>query len=469
MKTNLIGDRAFYSGVLRIGIPVALQSLLVSSASMVDTIMLGSQGELAVAAVGVCAQFTMLLFSAFYGFCHGGVIFIAQYWGAKDEKGICKAYGLMQSCMLFLGLLFGALAIFAPGAIMGIYTDKESIQQIAIPYLRIIGFAMPLQVLAFALSSLLRTTEQVRVPLYASIAAQLTNIVLNWILIYGRFGMPALGVTGAAIGTLVAGIVNVAVLYAYCLRDKGGFAMRFREHYVWDRPFLKQFFQKSMFIVYNELFIGVANTFINMILGRQDEAGIAALAVFRVMESFIFTFFKGLTSASAVMVGKQIGAGNHLQGYIDAKRFILLVPLCTLGVCLAILPFRAPLLGIFGLGEQALSYGMGMLLIYTVTGTLRSCNWITNDCFRAGGDSMYGTIVELVCIFGLTIPAMALVGLVLHWPFLAVFAVMFLDDVARIGIVLRHILTGRWVKPVTREGQATLAEFQAAMRLGKQA
>lgn len=463
MKTSLTGDRAFFSGVARLGIPVALQSLLASSASMVDTIMLGSQGELAVAAIGICAQYTMLLFSAFFGFCHGGSIFIAQYWGAKDEHGICKAYGLMQSWMVFFGLLFGVVAILAPEFIMGVYTDKVAIQQVALPYLRIVGFSLPLQVLSFAVSSLMRSTEQVRPPLYASIAALLTNVVINWLLIYGRFGLPKLGVTGAAIGTLASSIVNIGMLFAYCLKDRGGFAMRVREHYGWSFTFIKQFFQKSVFIVFNEIGAGVANMMINMILGRQDESAIAAIAVFRVLESFIFTFFKGLTNASAVMVGKQVGAGAHLEGYTDAKRFALLVPVCTFAVCLVILPFRAPLIGLFGLGEQAMRYCAGMLLIYTVTGTIRSCNWICNDCFRAGGDSMYGTLLELGCTFFLSIPALAVGGLVLRLPFLAVFALIYVDDFARIIQMLRRVNSGRWVKPVTQEGQATLPEFRRLM------
>lgn len=463
MKTSLIGDRAFFSGVARLGIPVALQSLLASTASMVDTIMLGSQGELAVAAIGICAQYTMLMFSAFFGFCHGGSIFIAQYWGAKDEQGICKAYGLMQTCMVFFGLLFGAVAVFAPQFIMGVYTDKAAIQMVALPYLRIVGYSLPLQVLAFAVSSLMRSTEQVRPPLYASIAALLTNVVINWLLIYGRFGLPMLGVTGAAIGTLASSIVNIGMLLAFCMKDRGGFAMRVREHYGWSLSFVKQFFQKSIFIVCNEVGAGIANMLINIILGRQNEAAIAALAVFRVLESFIFTFFKGLTNASAVMVGKQVGAGAHVEGYTDAKRFALLVPVCTFAVCLLILPFRTPLIGLFGLGAEAMNYCAGMLFIYTVTGTVRSCNWICNDCFRAGGDSMYGTLLELGCIFCLSIPALAAGGLVLHLPFLAVFALIYVDDFARILLMLRRVNSGRWVKPVTQEGQSTLPDFHRLM------
>lgn len=464
MKTPLLGDRKFYKNVATIGVPVALQSLLVTSGSMVDTMMIGSQGELAVAAVGICAQFGSLLMSAYFGFCNGGTLFFAQFWGARDERGICKAYGLTVSCMMFFGVLFGAAAVLAPEWILRIYTDKVAIQQEGLSYMRVIGFAYPLQVMAFAMSALLRSTEQVKAPLFASIASLLTNVFLNWVLIYGHLGAPALGVTGAAVATVIGNAVNVVFLYVFCFTHKGSFILRIRDQFRWDLAFVKQYFKKSVFIVFNEGTMGVAQMLINIVVGRQAEAGIAALAVFRVIEGIVFAFFKGLTSASAVMIGKQIGAGEHLGGYRDAKRFVLLCPAMTLAVCLLLIPFREPLLGIFGLGPEAMAYGKDMLLFYVLAATVRTCNWIANDTFRAGGESVYGTMVETIFVYCLTIPAMALAGIVFKWPFIAVFALMYLDDFARIGIIVRNVWSGRWIKPVTEEGRRTLPAFHDMMR-----
>lgn len=471
MKTPLLGNRTFYDGVLRIGLPVALQNLLISSAGIVDTLMISTQGETAVAAVGLCAQFMSLLFSAYFGFCHGGVIFVAQYWGANNKQGICRTYGLMISCMMFFGLLFGALAVLAPQAIMQVYTDKAPIQQAGALYLSIVGFNYPLQVLAYGMSALLRATERVRIPLYASIASLLTNTALNWVLIYGQLGFPALGIAGAAIATLISGVVNLGFIVVACLWDRNPYLFRFSEHFRWNKAFLKQFFAKSSFIVGNEAAMGVGNMILNAIIGRQPAAALAALAVFRVVEGLVFAFFRGFTSAAAVMVGKQVGSGNHLQGYTDAKRFVLLCPAVTLLVCLLIQPFRAGLLGLFSLSGEALYYGMNILAIYTVFATLRSCNWISNDCFRAGGDSSFGTILEIVCLYSFTLPALGL-GAALHLPFLAMYCLMYLDDVVRFGVVLWRVNSGRWLKPVTDEGRAALPDFRALLvshghRLGR--
>jgi Na+-driven multidrug efflux pump len=366
--------------------------------------------------------------------------------------------------MMAVGFIFGALAVFAPEFIMGIYTDKESVREAGIPYLRIAGWSYPLQTLAMAIGSLLRSIEKVKIPLFASIASLITNTFFNWVLIFGMLGFPKMGVRGAAVGTVIAGVVHILVLYIYCFTDKHSFVTRIREHYRWNKGFVKEFFSKIIFVVFNESLYGTGQLLLNMIIGRQVEAALAAFAVFRVLEGFVFAFFGGFANASSVMVGKKIGAGEHLEGYADAKRFVLLAPLVTLVICSAILIFRFPILRTFGLGEAAFRFAEVMLFIYLITGTLRTCNYISNTIFRAAGESVFGTVTELLGLFFISIPASAAAGLVLHWPFPVVFFLLFLDEFIRLGIFLWYINSGKWVKPVTGEGRKKLAEFRAKFR-----
>lgn len=217
MKNEKISWGSFFRIVFTIALPIAFQNFLSTTASMVDTIMIGSQGELSVAAVGICSQITSLFFSTYFGFASGGLLFFSQYWGARNEKGINRAFGLALTCMLVISLLFGGTAVANPEFILGIYTDKETIIAIGAPYIRIVGFAYPLQVIAMIISFLMRSTERVKPPLISSILALITNFALNWILIYGRFGMPRMGAAGAAVGTLVSGIVNIVVLFIFLM------------------------------------------------------------------------------------------------------------------------------------------------------------------------------------------------------------------------------------------------------------
>lgn len=468
MTIALFRDKEFFRKVLRIAVPVALQNLLGTTASMVDTVMLGTQGQLSVAAVGICAQFSSLMFCMYFGFLSGGTIFFSQYWGAKDEEGICRAYGVVLTCMMAIGLLFGLVGALAPMFVMNIYTDKGSIAVIGAEYLRIVGWSYPLQVIAMAMSGLLRSTERVRVPLYAGIASQATNVFLNWVLIFGHFGLPAMGVRGAAISTLAAASVNVLVLAIYSLTEKRSLLTRVKEHFRWTGELIKKYFAKCLPIILNEVLYGLGVMVINIVIGRQAEEGIAAMAVFRIVEGLVFAFYGGLSNAASVIVGKQIGAGEHAAGFRDAKRFVILCPIITCAICLVIQPFRGMLLSAFGLTGQAVEYGMWMLVIFIASSTSRTTNYIMNNIYRAGGETIFGSVTEVGFLLLVSMPAVALAGLVFKLPFLAVFALIYLDEYTRLLVCLRYLLSGRWIKPVTAEGLATIDAFRSTLKKGRE-
>ena len=454
--------KAFLAELIAIALPVALQNLLTTTASMVDTIMLGSCGQLTVGAVGLCGQFSSLMLSCYWGFIGGGMLFFSQFFGAKDDESICHSYGLALSCIMAVGLAFGALAVLAPRLIMGLYTDKTSIQEIGVRYLRICGFAYPLMTLAQAQSALLRSTERVKIPLIASIAALITNFCCNFVLIYGRFGFPALQERGAAIGTLMSAIVNVAMIFLLSAKAGEPYLLKFAKHFRFGKALAKQFFIKCAPIICNELMIGIAVMLQNVIIGRQAEEAIVATAVFRTLEGFVLAFFSGFTSASSVLVGTCIGAGDHEKGYQRARRLVLLVPCTVFCVCCILLALHRPILTAMSLEGESLSICLHMLMIYTVMGSIRMTNWIQNDTFRAAGDPTIGTVLEIVFAYFMVLPLMLAAGLWLRLPFLLVFLCVYIDEPVRVVLMIRHLISGKWIRPVTEDGLKTIGAFREA-------
>ena len=456
--------KAFLLQLVAIALPVALQNVLTTTAGMVDTIMLASRGELTVGAVGLCGQYSSLMLNAYWGFVGGGMLFFSQYFGAKDNEGICHAFGIVLICMSCVGCLFGSLAVFTPQLIMGLYTDKTAIQEIGIRYLRIAGFAYPLQTIAQAQCALLRSTERVRIPLLASIAALLTNFICNFTLIYGRFGFPMLAERGAAIGTLAAGIVNVLLILVLAVRSGEPYLLRFREHFRFGRHLVSEFFRKCWPILFNEVLIGICGMVINVVIGRQSEQAIVATAVFRTLEGFVLAFFSGFTSAASVLVGTCVGAGDHETGYQRALRLVRLVPATVFCVVMILLGLRNPILHSMGLRAGSYSLGIHMLMIYAVMGSVRMTNWIQNDTFRAAGDPVFGTVREIAFAYAMVIPAMLISGIWLKLPFLIVFLCSYIDEPIRLVMMLRHLISGRWIKPVTPEGKAALDKWLSQER-----
>ena len=311
--------RDFLRRVAVIAIPVALQNLLTTTGSMVDTMMIASLGQTQLGAVGLCAQFSSLMFSCYWGFIGGGMLFISQYWGAKDHDGINRAYGLTLSCMMTVALIFCALATLCPRAVMRLYTDKVSLQEVGVQYLRIVGFNYPLMVLSMAMATLLRCTERVRIPLYGSILSVFVNVGLNYVLIFGHLGLPAMGVRGAALATVIAQGVSICVVVALAKLDGHPYLTAFRRHFRWSGALVKEYFRKCFPIILNELLIGVGNMIINIVLGRQPEEAIAAIAVFRTLEGLVIGFFAGFSNAASILVGKEVGAGNLDLAYTHAS------------------------------------------------------------------------------------------------------------------------------------------------------
>lgn len=464
MRNEHIGWVNFFRIVFAIALPIAFQNFLSTTASMVDTIMIGSQGELSVAAVGICSQISSLFFSCYFGFASGGLLFFSQYWGAHDEKGINRAFGLTLTCMLAVALVFGTVAAANPEFVLGIYTDKEKIIEIGAPYIRIVGFSYPLQVLAMVISFLMRSTERVKPPLISSILSLITNFILNWILIYGRFGMPRMGAAGAAVGTLVSGMVNVLVLSVFLLKDKETLVLKLKDMFSWRDDFFKKYMGKCFPIIFNELFYGIGQMLINIVIGHQAESAIAAMAAFRVLEGFVFAFFAGLADASSVVVGKEVGSGHLMNGYQYVKKFAILCPAITFCICLIGFLLNRPMLSLFGLGAEALFYGKYMILIFLAAGTVRTCNYIMNSCYRAGGEAVFGTVLEITCLFVVSVPATWAAGMILHLPFLAVFSFLYTDELIRLVFELWYTKSGKWIKPVTETGKAALPEFHDMLR-----
>ncbi len=460
MKARTFDWRDFIARIAVIAVPVALQNLLTTTGSMVDTMMIASLGKTEVGAVGLCAQFSSLMFSCYWGFVGGGMMFFSQYWGAKDERGITSAYGVTLTCMMTVAFLFFALGQFLPEAVMRLYTDKESIQLIGVEYLRIAAWSYPLTVLSMAMASLLRSTERVSIPLYGSIAAVTVNVFLNWTLIFGHLGAPALGVRGAALATVIAQAVSVALVATLAKLNGHPYLLAFRRHFRWTKKLLASYFRKCFPILLNEILIGAGNMVINIVLGRQPEEAIAALAVFRTLEGLVIGFFAGFTNASSILVGKEVGAGNIDVAYRRAWRLVYLCQgfIALVGVLLAAL--HTPILTLMGMTGESFSIAFGMILIFGGVAVIRMGNWTQNDTFRAAGDAAFGTILEIAFMWAMVIPSVWLTGMVWKLPTLLVFACCYVDEPIRYGMMQVHLFRGKWIKPVTPEGQRALAGWK---------
>ena len=452
--------KTFIRQVTAIAVPVALQNLLTTTASMVDTMMVAPLGELSVGAIGLCAQFSTLMFSGYWGFLGGGMLFFAQYFGAKDDDGIERSYGMTITCVMTVASLFACMALFAPELVMMIYTDKESVRQIGIQYLRIVGFAYVMQVLSMGMSSLLRTTERVTIPLIASICSVAANLTLNWIFIYGHLGAPAMGIRGAALATTIAAAVNVAVIYILAWRSGYRYLFHVRNHFRWNSAALKEYFIKCFPILCNEVLIGIGNMVINITLGRQPEQVIAAVAVFRTLEGLVIGFFAGFSNAASVLIGTCVGGGEPEIAYERARRLVYLCSGTIFLVDIVLLLLHTPVLTAMSLHGESFTAGTNLLIIYAAVSVIRMGNWIHNDMYRASGETVFGTVLEITFMLLMVVPCVLISAFVLRWPYWTTFICCYIDEPIRYFLMQRHLYSTRWIKPITDIGKEALEKFR---------
>ena len=453
--------KEFIKQICVIAIPVALQNLLTTTGSMVDTMMISSLGQNELGAVGLCAQFSSLMFSGYWGFVGGGMLFISQFWGAKDNDGVNRAYGLTLTCMMIVATIFCGMAVLFPESVMQLYTDKADIQAIGVEYLRIVGFSYILMVFSMAMAVLLRCTERVRIPLYGSIVSVAMNIFFNWVLIFGNLGFPKMGVKGAALATLLAQCFNIAVIIILAKKNRHPFLFAFKAHFSGRKGLTSEYFKKCFPIIMNEVLIGVGNMMINIVMGRQTNDAIAALALFRTIEGLIIGFFAGFSNASSILVGKEVGAGNLETAYKRAWRIVYLCQgfIATVGVLLILL--HSPILTLANLEGESFTIGTQFIVIFAIFAIIRMGNWTQNDTFRSAGEAVYGTVLEIAFMWLMVVPAVWISGMVIGAPTFVVFICCYIDEPIRYVLMQIHLHNGKWVKPVTPEGRAALEEFRA--------
>ena len=460
MDTRKFDWKNFIKMIAVIAVPVALQNLLTTTGSMIDTMMISSLGQTEIGAVGLCAQFSSLMFSGYWGFVGGGMLFISQFWGSKDEDGLNRAYGLTLTCMMTVAVVFCSFAVLFPEYVMKLYTDKPNIQRIGVEYLRIVGFSYILMVLNMAMAVMLRCTERVRIPLYGSIAAVLCNIFLNWVFIFGNLGLPAMGVRGAALATLISQGISTAVIVVLAKKNGHPYLLAFRRHFAKRKGLAPEYFKKCFPIIMNEVLIGLGNMVINIVLGRQPEETIAALAVFRTLEGMIIGFFAGFSNASSILVGKEVGAGNLDIAYKRAWRIIYLCQgfIAFIGILLIML--HTPILTLMGMEGESFNIAFMFIIVYSVAAVVRMGNWTHNDTFRSAGEAVYGTVLEIIFMWIMVVPLVYFTGMVWSAPTYVVFICCYIDEPIRYILMQIHLNSGKWIKPVTPEGRAALKEFR---------
>lgn len=453
MKTN--SRWAFWKTALALSLPIALQNLLTSCGSLIDSLMIVSLGnDAATAAIGTASRWIFLLNVICFGFASGSATLISQYWGAKDDRSIQRSFATVLTIALPFALLYFVFLLFFPHLAMRVFTSDPELIALGAPYLRIMSAAVPLIVLSQLIGAALRATGRVFAPLFSSVLSVVVNTSLNYVFIFGSFGAPRLELRGAALATVIGFLVQTVVLLCFLLFSKNECRFPLRLFFSPNRSFFVHYLRVAFPVLCNETLWAIGTNVYVMVLARQGTEQYAGYTIYETVQQLFFVFFVGVTSACAIMVGKEVGAGRKEEGYRQARRFLLLV--FALGAVLGLLLIlvRDPILYLFPFEtDLARNTCSNLLLFYGLWLCVRMFQY-TAICgvFRAGGDTQTGCFMDLLSVYLFGIPTVCILGLLVHARFeVIVIGMFFAEDIIKLILCLRHFYSRKWIKQLTKQ------------------
>ena len=411
--------------------------------------MIGQLGETAIASLGLSNQIFFLLILFLFGISSGSAIFTAQYWGKGDLLNLRKVMGIGLTMAITVALFYTVLALLIPEKILSIYTTDQAVIELGSEYLRIVGVGYIFTAITLTFMSVLRSTQNVRLPMVITIIALTTNVILNYCLIFGNFGFPELGVRGAALGTTISRIFETCLMIFFAYRTRTAAAVKLHE-LKYSFSFFKKVLRTSLPAAINEVFWSLGITTYYAVYARIGTDAVAAVNINSTIENMTFVIFIGAANACAIMIGNEIGAGNENVAFDYGKRFLIICISLALLFGVFVILLRPYILSLYNIEQTSYEYAYKIQFIYAITMWLRVSNLILFiGILRSGGDTRYALMVEMGSIWLIGVPSALIGGFVLHWPVYYVYALVLSEELVKLMIVLPRFRSRKWIHNLT--------------------
>lgn len=452
LKKRLITSPEFFKGVLAIAVPIALQNLIVFGVSVTDTMMLGRLGEVQLSASAQANQPQFILNLLTFGLAGGGTVLCSQYWGKRDMEAVRRVIGIVVRVAIIASLLAMALVLIFPEAIMRFYVKDEAVIAEGVKYLKIVVWGYFFFGITNTFINVIRSVELVKISVIVSSISFIVNACINYVLIFGNFGFPAMGIRGAAIGTLTARIVEFTLITIYALFiDK---RIKFKLSYIFrhDGALLRDYARYSIPVALNELMWGMATSLQAAILGNLSVEILSANSIAGVLQQLVTIAIFGSANSCCVVVGKRIGEGD-MEGARKAS-FTMMICSMMLGVVasLTILLLRKPFVSFYNITESTrLLTEQLLILVAIITFFVSISATSIMGVMRGAGDTSFALKLELCALWLVAVPLGAAAGFIFNAPILLTYCLLKIDEPIKAIIGFLRTLKPNSFKNVTRE------------------
>ena len=448
---NTLDNRTMMKRVGLIAGPIALQSLIASSLNLIDNLMIGGLGELALNAVGVSAQIFFIFWMLVFGFTSGNATFMAQFFGTQDFVNIRRTTGFALTVNFCMGILFFLVAFLLPGYVLKIFTNIPEVIAAGIPYVRTGSFCFLLIPITQSFTIALRTTQQTHLPLIASVTGFCTNTFLNYCLIYGHFGLPRLEIQGAAVATVIARLVELSIIFFFVFGRNNIIKGEIREFFSYNKEMARRIVRNAIPTTINETLWGIGTA---MYVAAFARIGVTAGAAYQACNTIsnIFSMLAfSVGDAALILIGQKLGEGKQEEAFEMGKKMALLA--LAVGAVMGGISLLCgkPILGLFNFTPEGADMAWKTFIVYACLLWLDVFNGtIVTGILRCGGDTRFAAFADIGPVWLYGVPVAFITALVLRWPiYFAVLAVRFGELIKGIILAVR-LFSRKWVRNVIK-------------------
>ena len=445
-------EKTFYQMFFRLFSMIVLQNVIVLSVNLADNIMIGAYSEISLSGVAAVNQLQFIFQQLTMGIGDALVTLGSQYWGQKRTAPIKQIGKAALLVGLGGGLILFALTGLMPAQILRIFTPSDAIIAEGVRYMAIVRWTYILYSITAVLLALLRSVEVVRIAFWVSLSTLVINCSINYVLIGGHFGAPALGVVGAAIGTLVARLVELIIVLVYYIFFDKRLMVRREDIVHTDRVLMGDYFRHCRFFILVALMFGCSTALQTVVLGHLSDSAIAANSIATTLFQILKVASVGAASATAIIIGKTIGSGDmtKLREYVRTFQVMFLI----IGALTSIVLFflRYPILSLYDLSPETKQMANNFILVLCITciGTAYEMPVIVG-IIRGGGDARFVFVNDLISIWGIVLPLSFLAAFVFKWDPAVVVFCLNSDQVFKCGAAAIKANRYTWMKKLTRQ------------------
>lgn len=453
LKNLIYPDKAFYWMVFAMAIPIVCQNLITIGVNITDTLMLGMLGETQLSASSLATQFVNMFQTFVMGTSMGASVLVARYWGMRQMKSLRKTIAIMLRIVMGIACIFAALTFFVPDWIMHMYTQDEVIVREGVRYLNFAVLTFFLHGLSQGSTIILRSVQKVRIPMLVSVGAFAMNVVGNYVLMFGKCGLPAMGIAGASLSTLIVRIFECIMNFGYLAVVEKDVRFRVRDLFMKTGDLLPEYIRISLPVLISDGLLAFGNNTVMMIVGRMGEHFVAANAVTAVVERLCTTGIAGVGQASAMITGKMLGEGDRGKVQRQGIAFFGIGTLLGACACLIILGISEPVVHIYQMTGETAQIARQLLYASAVLTLFQSANSIlTKGTLRGGGDTKVLMVADSIFLWAVSVPFGYLAGLVLGLPAFWVYFALKAENVCKTVWAVHRLQSGKWIKKIKSYG-----------------